>query len=380
MSLTRRVELITYPLPRFDQQKSEVMQRYQILNGSDAFDTNHTARTAALVFGAPIVVAALNERYRDWFRSAHGVDDKDYDRLQDFCALANLSEDAFVVQDARAEDYFARDPAVLGSPNVAFFAGAPLRDPDGKRFGTLCVIDNTPRAMTESQLSVLRSFAGQLSGEICLRSAGRYALRDLIEVEEDKCALYDLAMTDPLTRALNRRAFFNFTEREVRRAHRHKLPLSTLMIDIDHFKKVNDVHGHAAGDEVLKTMVAEVTGAIRDEDLVGRLGGEEFAIVLPETPAQSAKILADRLRNVVKSQKFYGDGGAFSISISVGITELVSNDLEIDGALERADKALYEAKRNGRDRVEIADAPEGQFPLTAVANGTSRAHRGVRSA
>ena len=330
------------------------MQRYRILNGSGGFDTNHVARTAALVFGVPIVVAALNERYRAWFRSAHGVNDTQFERLQDFCSLANLSDVPFVVSNAQQEEYFAKSPVVAGDPKVAFFAGAPLRDPDGKRFGTLCLLDPRPRTMAPHELATLESFAGLLSGEICLRSAGRYAVQDLIDVEEDKCTLYDLAMTDPLTRALNRRAFFHFTEREVKRANRHGLDLSAMMMDIDHFKKINDIHGHAAGDEVLRTMIAAVLKAIRDEDLVGRLGGEEFALLLPETPPARAKILGDRLRHVIKSLTFVGEGGPFSISISIGISGLHKHDQDIVPVLERADKALYQAKRNGRDRTELA--------------------------
>ncbi|MEM9422757.1 MAG: diguanylate cyclase, partial [Pseudomonadota bacterium] len=229
--------MISYPLPRFEQQKSEVMQRYRILNGSSGFDASHTAKTAALVFGVPIVLAAVNERYRPWFRSSHGVSDEVFDQLQDFCSLANLSDIPFVVTDAREEDYFKKNIAVLGKPNVAFFAGAPLRDPDGQRLGTLCLIDQRPRTMDPQKLAVLESFAGLLSSDLCVRSAARYAVRDLIDVEEDKCTLYDLAMTDPLTRSLNRRAFFHFAEREVRRANRHGLHLSTMMIDIDHFKQ-----------------------------------------------------------------------------------------------------------------------------------------------
>lgn len=346
--------MITYPLPRFDQLKSEVLQRYRILDGSSCYDTNHLAHTVALVFGAPIVIAALNERYRAWFRSTHGVDDAHYDRLQTFCALANLADSAFCVEDVRNEPFFGQDPAVLEDPGIVAFAGAPLRNPDGQRFGTLCLLDTAPRTIDEPMLKTLQSFADLLSSDICVRSAGRYAIRDLIEAEEDKCSLYNLAMTDPLTGALNRRAFYHFTEREVRRSARHKLNMTAIMIDIDHFKKVNDVHGHAAGDEVLRTMIRTVIRNVRDEDFVGRLGGEEFALVLPETTPAQAEILCNRLREVIKLLDFDGEGGQFRISVSIGISEPHPGDQDINPALERADRALYVAKRSGRDQVRIA--------------------------
>jgi diguanylate cyclase (GGDEF)-like protein len=129
------------------------------------------------------------------------------------------------------------------------------------------------------------------------------------------------------------------------------------MIDIDHFKTVNDVHGHNVGDIVLKQLVGIVSNGTRDEDLVGRLGGEEFALILPETDLERAKILANRLREAVKRQSFSGDSGAFGISISVGISMPNPSDLDILPALERADKALYDAKRNGRNRVETMAPP-----------------------
>lgn len=342
-----------HPPPRFDQQKNEVLQRYRILNGAEIYFADQIARTAALAFDVPIVLAVLNERYRTWYRSTHGVDPDSAELLLSFCARANLADTAFVMPDVREEEMFASEPAVTGEPNLVFFAGAPLHDPDGKRFGTLCLLDHKPRDFSEQQLETLRNFAGIVSQDICVRSAARYAVRDLIEAEHDKCDLFDQAMTDPLTKALNRRAFFRFAEREVLRAARYGNRLSALMIDIDHFKKVNDVHGHAVGDDVLKGLAQLVTQTIREGDLFGRLGGEEFAMVMPETDLRRAAMLAERLRVAVKDLSFQGKDGAFGITLSIGISEPEFTDIDILPALERADLALYRAKREGRDRAEI---------------------------
>lgn len=355
-----------YPLLRFEQQRSEVLQRYRILNGSEVHVAEQVAQTAALALGVPIVAAALNERYRNWYRSSFGASPGEIESLQAFCSLATLSQSAFAVADVRDDPYFASDPAVIGSQNIVFFAGSPLRDPDGKRFGTLCLLDRKPHVFDQHRLHLLESFAAIMSQDICIRSAARYAVRDLIEAEHDKCDLFDMAMTDPLTKALNRRAFFRFAEREVLRASRHTKPLTALMLDIDHFKRVNDVHGHSAGDEVLTRLVACLTANIRDEDLLGRLGGEEFSLALPETEPLSAVILANRLREAVSRLRFPGKSGPFSITISVGISEPAFADIDILPALERADAALYRAKENGRNRVEIASPDIGR-PARAVA-------------
>ena len=130
--------MIVYPPPRFDQQKNEVLQRYRILNGAEVYCADEIAGTAAQVFGVPIVVAALNERYRTWYKSACGVSGAALERLQAFCARAGLSDTEFAVPDARAEAVFASDPAVTEAPHVVFFAGAPLRDPDGNKLCAMC--------------------------------------------------------------------------------------------------------------------------------------------------------------------------------------------------------------------------------------------------
>jgi diguanylate cyclase (GGDEF)-like protein len=352
--------------PGFEEQKTEVLQRYRILNGAEEYLATQIAQTAALTFGVPMVLASLNERYRHWYRAAYGVSSKGLEALEAFCAQANLSDTIFAVPDVRLEPHFARDPAVTGAPHVVFFAGAPLSDPDGKRFGSLYLIDQKPHSFDQDKLHLLQSFAGVVSQDICVRSAARYAVRDLIEAEHDKCYLFDMAMTDPLTKALNRRAFFRLAEREVLRASRHRKPLSTLIFDIDHFKRVNDTHGHAIGDEVLIQLASCVTGNIRDEDLLGRLGGEEFALVLPETDERGALVLANRLREAIRGLQFPGRAEAFSVSVSVGISGPEIVDIDILPALERADSALYRAKQNGRDRVEVATPLSGTRALPAA--------------
>ena len=200
---------------------------------------------------------------------------------------------------------------------------------------------------------MLSSFGRVVSNDICVRSAARYAVRDLVELEHEKCDLFELATIDPLTKALNRRAFMRFSERELSRFKRDHSQLATLMLDIDHFKSVNDEYGHATGDQVLSKMVSIASSVLRQEDLVGRLGGEEFAIVLVDSDATAAMKVAERIRQAIKQVKFPSDAGPFNVSVSIGVSEPFYSDGSIDKALERADTALYAAKRNGRDRVEL---------------------------
>lgn len=345
--------MISYPRPRFSQLRQEVEQRYRILEGSGASDTNYLARTVALAFGTPMVFVALNERYRQWFSSQHGVLPKHRDSVYTLCSLATLADGAFQVEDLAADPYFTRDFALPPGLDVTFFAGVPLADPDGKRFGTLCLLDPKSRCLDERGMRLLTSFGHLISTEICIRSAARYAVRDLIEIEEDKCKLYDLAMTDPLTSALNRRAFFHFGDREVKRAGRHGTALTAVMFDIDHFKQVNDTYGHAAGDEVISRLARLVIRDVREEDYVGRMGGEEFCLLLPETSYLDAVRLGNRLRLQVKREVFLGNGEPFGITISLGVSSVLPGEKDLGAVLDRADRALYRSKRNGRDRVEM---------------------------
>jgi len=174
------------------------------------------------------------------------------------------------------------------------------------------------------------------------------------------------AMFDSLTGIHNRRWLDDTLQRLSSRLERTGSTLSMSLVDIDHFKRVNDVHGHAVGDEVLTRLVSCVTQNIRDEDLLGRLGGEEFALVLPETEPLRAAILANRLREAVSDLSFDGKHGAFSVTISIGISEPGFADIDIMHALERADAALYKAKQNGRNRVELAPLKPNE-PSLAVA-------------
>lgn len=166
-----------------------------------------------------------------------------------------------------------------------------------------------------------------------------------------------LAETDALTGAANRRAFMHCLEMETEQARRHDCAVSVVMIDLDHFKLVNDTHGHAIGDRVLIETVKAVQKCLRDRDLLGRLGGEEFAVVLHDTPIEQAAIAAERIRAAIEAMKIQNDlGEAVPITTSLGVSA-ASSDAGLDtpeSLLLAADEALYEAKHSGRNRVVLA--------------------------
>ena len=166
------------------------------------------------------------------------------------------------------------------------------------------------------------------------------------------------AREDQLTQLLNRRAYSAALEEEVDRAKRYGRPLSLIVFDIDHFKRVNDTHGHAVGDRVLTELAEVASGCVRRTDLLCRIGGEEFVVIAPETDLREAKVLAERLRTHTEEHDFAKVG---VVTISLGVATLEPNE-KADGLFRRSDSALYRAKKRGRNIV-CADVPARLVPV-----------------
>ncbi len=182
--------------------------------------------------------------------------------------------------------------------------------------------------------------------------------RDVTQQIQRMTRLEEQAQQDHLTGLANRRHFMDMGSTELTRAQRYNRPLSLLALDIDYFKSINDTHGHQAGDIVLQKFSAILLDAVRDVDLVGRIGGEEFAILLPETDFQAALNAAHRLLAAIsKSKVVLKDGTTVSFTASIGMAILADNDTTLDVLLQQADMALYQAKRSGRNKVCVADTP-----------------------
>jgi diguanylate cyclase (GGDEF)-like protein len=163
----------------------------------------------------------------------------------------------------------------------------------------------------------------------------------------------ELAITDSLTKVNNRRRFFDLAEQEFERSRRYNRPLSLIMLDIDHFKRVNDTYGHAAGDTVLEQLAQLCQKSLREVDVFARYGGEEFVILLPETTSIEAQLTAERIRQLVARTPIEITGDSLTITISFGIVELDKDCKNVEELLDRSDQAMYASKRNGRNRVSI---------------------------
>jgi len=163
--------------------------------------------------------------------------------------------------------------------------------------------------------------------------------------------IYRMTIVDGLTQISNKRFLFESLEREIVRARRHARELCLLMFDIDHFKKINDLHGHLAGDFVLKELAQVVQQRIRRDEVFARYGGEEFSIVLPETSLTGAAALAESLRERIETHRFVFQGEDIPVTMSIGVAMLEEGERTASDLVKRADERLFDAKRAGRNRV-----------------------------
>ncbi|MBK6689786.1 MAG: GGDEF domain-containing protein [Deltaproteobacteria bacterium] len=200
----------------------------------------------------------------------------------------------------------------------------------------------TTRFWGNAILSVIDSEAGGFT----------VILRDLSQRKRDEDELRTLANTDPLTGLYTRRYLADSAERELFRARRSHSPVSLLMIDADHFKRINDQYGHAAGDEVLKAVARMCRDQTREVDVVARFGGEEIVVLLPSTDLFGARNVAERLRAVVEGYHQDWEGETLRVTVSIGVATSNEGD-NLEALLARADASVYEAKRRGRNRVVL---------------------------
>ncbi|WP_097304605.1 GGDEF domain-containing protein [Pseudomonas chlororaphis] len=215
-------------------------------------------------------------------------------------------------------------------------------------------------------ISYSLSHEGESMGELVFRRNQRFSDQEQSHLESLLSALlYPMrnallyraatrsALRDPLTDTGNRIAMDQTLQREIEMARRHLHPLSLLMLDIDHFKRINDSHGHSAGDEVLKAVAAAIKAQLRNVDMVFRFGGEEFLILLSNTGRDAAAMVGERLRQAAQAKDYWADGTLIELTVSLGCSTLLPGE-SAESLLRRADSALYVAKREGRNRLAMA--------------------------
>ena len=309
-------------------------------------------RMVCRLLDVPIALFNLIDDQRQFYKSVQGLDATNAPLDGAFCPHAFHEPDMLLVPNAHLDERFADNPFVTGKYlNVGFYAGCVVCTPDGMPVGTLCAIDLKPRDMTEEQLTALRDLTAMVETElkvVMLANAQK-------NLEEELSEATRLAMVDPLTRLWNRAGIDNLLNKEWYEARRHKKPVCLVLADIDHFKSINDTYGHQAGDEVLRVVAKKLLESMRDEDVVGRMGGEEFLLILNDCEPEKLFETIDRIRSFITENPVRVNGTDCSVTLSFGAATIVP-DMATPPAflIKRADDALYLAKKDGRNCVKIA--------------------------
>lgn len=313
-----------------ERERLAALHRYDVLDTppEEAFD--RITRLGKSLLRMSIVTVSFIDSHRQWFKSRHGSGSTEALRDRAFCNEVIKQDDIFIVEDALEDARFARHPSVTGEPLLRFYCGIPLKTRDGHSIGTLSAIDVEPRRLEPEEIGLFG---------------------DLAHLVLDALELRLVASVDSLTGSLSRRTLRREAARDFMLARRQKHELSCIVLDIDHFKRINDVHGHANGDHVLQELVYICKRNLRATDYIGRIGGEEFMIVLPQTNDQAALDVAERLRGAIEEAVFSTKSGPLKITVSFGVAHSDKSVADIDALLRRADVALYGAKSAGRNRA-----------------------------
>jgi diguanylate cyclase (GGDEF)-like protein len=308
-----------------EDERLAALARYDVMNTPSEPSFDRITRITKTALDVPMAAVSLIDGHRQWFKSRQGPLEHETCKSLSFCNISIRMSEPFVIEDALTDARLKDHALVVGPPHVRAYAGAQLRTPDGYILGALCAIDTNPRRFEPKHIALLEDLADMVMSEL----------------EAQK-----LARTDSLTGALSRSAFREESERATALAARHRHALSCIAIDLDHFKAINDAHGHAVGDRVLTETVEVCRDRLRSSDILGRVGGEEFAIVLPHTDASGALKIAEEIRAAIVQRS---SGNALKVSASFGIAGLEDPPVPLDELLRRADIALYGAKDQGRN-------------------------------
>ncbi len=326
---------VDQPGDRHDElERLAALLSYEILDTPPDKRFDVFVRLAAQLYNVPVSTVSLLDGDRCWYKASVGIDFPSVPRNLAFCnwAIQKPSE-VMVVEDLSKDERFADSPFVAEGPELRFYAGAPIVSPGGHALGTICILDTNARVMTDDERQRLADLA---TGVGCV-----------MDLHLSNVRLRRAAWHDPLTGLANR-ALFDPAVQDAAHHAREGQPCAVICVDLDRFKAVNDLLGHAAGDSVLQQTASMLRRAVRDTDTVARLGGDEFAILLrsPLEPG-GPQAVAERLLTMFKDPMMI-EGQVANIGASIGFALAPMHGSDGPTLLRAADAALYRAKGAGR--------------------------------
>lgn len=344
--------MLAAPIPNDEPLRQQALDDLELVDTPAEQYLDTLVRLSRELFQVDSVLISLIDRDRQWFKARIGLDVAETPRNISFCGHAVAASSLLLVEDARQDPRFADNPVVTGAPFIRFYAGQPLFSRDGQAIGTLCLLHPEPRTLSQPERLRLRDLGTLTEGYLQLRGLSQQAhkLRQAVSREQRK------ALVDPLTQLWNRGALNQFFDRELQGARDHGQQLGVIYADLDYFKRINDQYGHAAGDQVLWESARRMSGALRPDDLLVRLGGEEFVALVSVHSIEELQRIAERVRLSIGLSPMQIGQQEVRITLSIGTALALPGENQA-ALLERADRALYLAKHQGRDRsVHAPDA------------------------
>ena len=307
-------------LPLDETQRLLSLHSLRILDTPSEERYDRITRMAKRLFNVEICLVSLVDSDRQWFKSRQGLDACETSREISFCGHAILGDQPFIVCDTSKDERFADNPLVTAAPFIRFYAGCPIKNPDGYRIGTLCIIDPKPREITSEDIDTLK---------------------DLAAMVEDEVKVSSQITVDDLTQIANRRGFHLVADHLLALCRRTGTSAELAFFDLDGFKAVNDTHGHAAGDELLQHFAKLLVKCFRTADAIGRLGGDEFVVLLGDSAGCSKKAL-QRLQEMAAETECHIQR---KLDWSVGTVQFdPDRHTSIESMLADADSRMYEDK------------------------------------
>jgi diguanylate cyclase (GGDEF)-like protein len=315
--------MIKPDIPQNEKNRLETLRALDVLDALAEERFDRLTRMAKRMFGVPIALVTLVDENRQWFRSCIGLSLSETSREMSFCGHAILGSEVFIVRDAIEDKRFADNPLVLNDPNIRFYAGCPLTV-NGHRLGTLCIIDKVPREFGHDDIN---------------------ALKDLAAMVERELEAVQLATLDELTGLSNRRGFLFIAKHSLKLSFLQKLPLVLVFMDLNQFKLINDIFGHAEGDTALVAFSKLMSASFRDSIHYARLGGDEFVVLLSSTSIKETEKIIERFNKSLSAYNQQAKRG-YDISFSYGVVEFNhGTQTTIEELLEEGDSLMYESRK-----------------------------------
>jgi len=321
--------MIRPSIPENEAARLEDLQKLRILNTPPEERFDRITRLAQRLFNVPIAVVSLVDKDRKWFESI-------------------LGKDTFVIEDAQKDPRFINNPLVVNTPKIRFYAGQSLMGLDGHKIGMLYIIDFRPHVFSSEEAQVLKDLAALVEKELLSVTLAQAQNLLIAELETAK----HQALLDHLTGCWNRKGIEEILRREIVRAKRMGASLGIALVDIDRFKSINDTYGHPVGDEVIKEFAQRLRFCVREYDAVGRYGGEEFLVVMPDCGINAIDTIGNRILERMRDDQAISQGKKVLATASIGAASFrLRENMGIESLIVKVDQYLYQAKNNGRNQM-----------------------------